>query len=199
MNSPHLNPLVILVAAIFTHNIALVYLLGMCPMMALSRRIDTALGMGLAVLFVTAVTAPIDWIVYHKLLVPLHAEFMVLLVFIIVIASVVQFLELLMRRFLPALHAGFGPFLPLVTVNTTIFAVSIFMVLRNYSFWQEVAFSIGSGAGWALAIVLIAGIRERMLLVSDVPADMRGAGITMIIAGILALAFIGFSGMVAIQ
>ena len=199
MNAPHLNPLIILFAAVFTHNIALVYLLGMCPLLALSRSIDTAFGMGMAVLFVTAVTAPIDWLIYHLVLVPLHAEVISLLVFIIVIASVVQFLELLMRRFLPALHAGFGPFLPLVTVNTTIFAVSIFMVMRSYSFWQEVAFSIGSGAGWALAIVLIAGIRERMLLVSDVPPDMRGAGITMVIAGILALAFIGFSGMVAIQ
>jgi Na+-transporting NADH:ubiquinone oxidoreductase subunit E len=195
----HLNPLVLLVAAIFTHNIALTYLLGMCPLMAMSRRINTAAGMGLAVMFVTAVTAPIDWIIYHRVLVPTHSEVMMLLVFIIVIAAVVQLLELLMRRFLPALHAGFGPFLPLVTVNTTIFAVSIFSVMRNYSFWQSTAFAIGSGAGWALAILLIAGVRNRVQLTGDVPADLRGAGITMIIAGILALSFIGFSGMVAVQ
>jgi Na+-transporting NADH:ubiquinone oxidoreductase subunit E len=195
----HLNPLGLLVAAIFTHNIALTYLLGMCPLIAMSRRINTSVGMGLAVMFVTAVTAPIDWLIYHKVLVPTHSEVMMLLVFIIVIAAVVQLLELLMRRFLPALHAGFGPFLPLVTVNTTIFAVSIFSVMRNYSFWQSCAFAIGSGAGWALAIILIAGVRNRLQLVGDVPADLRGAGITMIIAGILALSFIGFSGMVAVQ
>jgi Na+-transporting NADH:ubiquinone oxidoreductase subunit E len=195
----HLNPLMLLVAALFTHNIALTYLLGMCPLIAMSRRINTAVGMGLAVMFVTAVTAPIDWVIYHKVLVPTHTEVMMLLVFIIVIAAVVQFLELLMRRFLPALHAGFGPFLPLVTVNTTIFAVSIFSVMRNYTFWQSTAFAIGSGAGWALAITLISGVRNRVQLVGDVPSDFRGAGITMVIAGILALAFIGFSGMVAVQ
>lgn len=194
-----LNPLVILIAAVFTHNIALSYLIGMCPMLAMSRRVSTAFGMGAAVTFVLAIIGPLNWIIYRFLLVPTHSEVMSFLVFIIIIASAVQLVELLVARFFPALHASFGVFLPLITVNCAILAVSLFVVLREYNFWQTVTFSIGTGIGWGLATVMIAGVRERLALVADIPADLRGAGITMIIAGILALAFIGFSGMVAIQ
>jgi Na+-transporting NADH:ubiquinone oxidoreductase subunit E len=194
-----LNPLIILVAAVFTHNIALTYLIGMCPMLAMSRRVDTAVGMGAAVTFVMAIIGPLNWVVYRLLLVPTHSEVMSFLVFIIVIASTVQLVEMLVARFFPALHSSFGVFLPLITVNCAVLAVSLFVMLREYTLWQTVAFSIGTGIGWGLATTIIAGIRERMALVSDVPADLRGAGITMVIAGILALAFIGFSGMVAVQ
>lgn len=194
-----LNPLIILVAAVFTHNIALTYLIGMCPMLAMSRRVDTAAGMGVAVTFVLAVVGPLNWVVYRLLLVPTHSEVMSFLVFIIVIASTVQLVEMLVSRFFPALHSSFGVFLPLITVNCAVLAVSLFVVLREYSLWQTVTFSIGTGIGWGLATTIIAGIRERLVLIGDVPADLRGAGITMVIAGILALAFIGFSGMVAIQ
>jgi Na+-transporting NADH:ubiquinone oxidoreductase subunit E len=194
-----LNPLVILIAAVFTHNIALSYLIGMCPMLAMSRRVGTATGMGAAVTFVLAIIGPLNWLIYRFLLVPTHSEVMSFLVFIIVIASVVQLVELLTARFFPALHSSFGVFLPLITVNCAILAVSLFVVLREYSLLQTVGFSIGTGIGWGLATVIIAGVRERLALVGDVPADLRGAGITMVIAGILALAFIGFSGMVAIQ
>ena len=194
-----LNPLVILIAAVFTHNIALTYLIGMCPMLAMSRRVDTATGMGVAVTFVLAIIGPLNWIIYLFLLVPTHSEVMSFLVFIIVISSAVQLVEMLVSRFFPALHASFGVFLPLITVNCAVLAVSLFVMLREYSFWQTVTFSIGTGIGWGVATTIIAGVRERLALVGDVPADLRGAGITMIIAGILALAFIGFSGMVAIQ
>jgi Na+-transporting NADH:ubiquinone oxidoreductase subunit E len=194
-----LNPLVVLIAAVFTHNIALTYLIGMCPMLAMSRRVGTAFGMGAAVVFVLALTAPLNWLIYHLVLVPTHSEVVSFLVFIIVIASVVQLVEMLTARFFPALHANFGVFLPLITVNCAILAVSLFMVLREYNLWQTVGFAVGSGVGWGLATVLIAGMRERLSLVADVPNDLRGAGITMVIAGILALAFIGFSGMVSIQ
>jgi Na+-transporting NADH:ubiquinone oxidoreductase subunit E len=194
-----LNPLVILIAAVFTHNIALTYLIGMCPMLAMSRRVDTATGMGVAVTFVLAIIGPLNWIIYRFLLVPTHSEVMSFLVFIIVIASAVQLVEMLVSRFFPALHASFGVFLPLITVNCAVLAVSLFVMLREYTLWQTVTFSIGTGVGWGVATTIIAGIRERLALVGDVPADLRGAGITMVIAGILALAFIGFSGMVAIQ
>jgi Na+-transporting NADH:ubiquinone oxidoreductase subunit E len=194
-----LNPLIILVAAVFTHNIALTYLIGMCPMLAMSRRIDTAVGMGVAVTFVLAIIGPLNWLIYRFLLVPTHSEVMSFLVFIIVIASAVQLVEMLVARFFPALHSSFGVFLPLITVNCAVLAVSLFVMLREYSLWQTVTFSIGTGIGWGLATTIIAGIRERLVLIGDVPADLRGAGITMVIAGILALAFIGFSGMVAIQ
>lgn len=194
-----LNPLIILVAAVFTHNIALTYLIGMCPMLAMSSRVDTAAGMGVAVTFVLAITGPLNWVVYKLLLVPSHSEVMSFLVFIIVIASAVQLVEMLVSRFFPALHSSFGVFLPLITVNCAVLAVSLFVMLREYTLWQTVTFSIGTGIDWGLATTIIAGVRERLVLVGDVPPDLRGAGITMVIAGILALAFIGFSGMVAIQ
>ena len=194
-----LHPLMIFVAAILTHNIALSYLLGMCPLLAMSRHTNTAFGMGLAVVFVMTVTAAINWVLYHFLLIPTGSEIMAYLVFIIVIASVVQLLEMIIEKFFPRLQSSFGIFLPLITVNCTILAVSLFMVLRTYSFWQTLFFSLGSGLGWMLAIVIISAIREKMRLISDVPGGLRGAGITMVVAGILALAFMGFSGMVSIQ
>lgn len=194
-----LHPLVIFIAAIFTHNIALTYLLGMCPLLAMSRHINTALGMGIAVIFVMTITTAINWLLYHFILLPSGSEIMSFLVFIIVIAGVVQLLEMIIEKFFPRLQSSFGIFLPLITVNCAILAISLFMVLRTYNFWQTVFFALGSGVGWALAISIIAAIREKLRLISDVPDGLKGAGITMVIAGILALAFIGFSGMVSIQ
>lgn len=194
-----LHPLIILVAAIFTHNIALSYLLGMCPLLAMSRNVNTAVGMGIAVVFVMTITAALNWVIYHCLLIPTGSEIMAYLVFIIVIASVVQLLEMLIEKFFPRLQSSFGIFLPLITVNCTILAVSLFVILRTYNFWQTVFFGLGSGAGWMLAIVIISAIREKLRLIGDIPDGLKGAGITMIIAGILALAFMGFSGMVSIQ
>ena len=194
-----LHPLIIFISAVFTHNIALTYLLGMCPLLAMSRNINTAVGMGIAMVFVMTITAAINWILLHFILIPAGSEIMSYLVFIIVIASVVQLLEMIIEKFFPRLQSSFGIFLPLITVNCTILAVSLFMVLREYNFRQTVFFALGSGAGWCLAITIISAIREKIALVSDVPKDLRGAGITMVIAGILALAFMGFSGMVSIQ
>ena len=194
-----LNPLIIFIAAVFTHNIALTYLLGMCPLLAMSRNVNTAGGMGIAVIFVMTITSMLNWFLYHCILIPTGSQIMAYLIFIIVIASVVQLLEMIIEKFFPRLQSSFGIFLPLITVNCTILAVSLFMVLRTYNFLQTVFFSLGSGVGWALAIIIIAAIREKMRLVSDVPKGLRGAGITMVVAGILALAFMGFSGMVAVQ
>jgi Na+-transporting NADH:ubiquinone oxidoreductase subunit E len=195
----NLHPLIIFIAAVFTHNIALTYLLGMCPLLAMSRNISTAAGMGIAVIFVMTLTSLVSWFLYHFILIPTGSEIMAYLVFIIVIASVVQLLEMIIEKFLPRLQSSFGIFLPLITVNCTILAVSLFMVLRTYNFWQTMLFALGSGVGWALAISIIAAIREKLRMVADIPDGLKGAGITMIIAGILALAFMGFSGMVSIQ
>ena len=194
-----LHPLIIFIAAILSHNIALTYLLGMCPMLAMSRNISTAIGMGFAVIFVMVITAAINWALLNFILIPTGSEIMAYLVFIIIIASVVQLLEMLIEKFFPRLQNSFGIFLPLITVNCTILAVSLFMILRDYNFWQTLFFALGSGIGWTLAICIIAAIREKLMLIGDVPDGLKGAGIAMVIAGILALAFMGFSGMVSIQ
>jgi len=185
----------ILIAAIFTHNIALTYLLGMCPFISLSRSLKTALGMGVAVIFVITITGAINWPVYHLILVPAHSEIIYYIVFIIVIAASVQLLEMIMERFFPRLQAAFGIFLPLITVNCAVLAISLFMVLREYSYIQTLFFAFGSGVGWALAIAMVAGINEKLKLIGDIPIGLRGPGIIMIIAGIIALAFMGFGGM----
>lgn len=189
----------IFLAAILTHNIALTYILGMCPFISLSRSLKTATGMGLSVIFVVTLTAIINWPIYHLILVPLKSEIITYIVFIIVIAASVQLLEMIMEKFFPVLEASFGIFLPLITVNCMVLAVSLFMVLREYNYIKTIFFAFGSSIGWTLAIIIVAAIREKLKLTGDIPKGLRGPGITMIIAGILALAFIGFSGMVGIK
>jgi Na+-transporting NADH:ubiquinone oxidoreductase subunit E len=190
--------LMIFLAAVLTQNIALTYLLGMCPFVALSRSLRTATGMGFAVIFVVTLTAMINWPVYHLILVPLNSELIYYIVFIIVIAASVQLVEMIMEKFFPALQAAFGIFLPLITVNCTVLAVSLFMVLRDYSYMESIIFAVGSAVGWVLAIVLVAAINEKLELVGDIPQGMQGPGIIMVIAGIIALAFLGFAGIVRV-
>ena len=189
----------IFIASILTHNIALTYLLGMCPFVALARNLKTAFGMSIAVIFVVTLTAAINWPIYHLILIPTGSDLIYFIVFIIVIAASVQFVEMVMERFFPPLQAAFGIFLPLITVNCTVLAVSLFMVLREYSYIQTLVFAIGSAIGWMVAIVIVAAINEKLDLVGDVPSGLKGPGIIFIIAGILALAFMGFGGMVAIK
>jgi len=191
--------LTIFLAAILTHNIALTYLLGMCPFISLSKNLRTASGMGYAVVFVITLTAIINWPIYHLILIPTWSEIIYYVVFIIVIAATVQLVEMLMERFFPVLQSAFGIFLPLITVNCTVLAVSLFMVLRNYDYLTTVVFSFGSAVGWMLAIVVVAAINEKLRLIGDIPKGMRGPGIIMVIAGIIALAFLGFSGMVDVS
>jgi len=185
-------------AAIFTSNILLTNFLGMCSYLSVSRELESALGLGTAVIFVLTVTAALNWLVYHYLLVPFDIVYLQFIVFIIVIAAFVQFMELLIERYAPALYYTLGIFLPLITVNCAIFGVSLFMVIRDYNFIQSVAFGAGSGIGWLLAIMMLAGIR-RKLKEKLVPIGLRGAGISLIITGIMALGFVGFSGIVQIQ
>lgn len=190
--------LTIFIAAILTHNIAFTYLLGMCPFVSLSRSVKTAFGMSFAVIFVVTLTAAINWPVY-RILVHFNSEIISYIVFIIVIAASVQLVEMIMERFFPPLQASFGIFLPLITVNCTVLAVSLFMVLRDYSYIATLVFAFGSAVGWMLAIMIVAAINEKLKLIGDVPRGLKGMGIIMIIAGIIALAFLGFGGMVDIK
>jgi len=189
---------VIFFATIFTHNIALTYFLGMCPFISVSRSIKTACGMGIAVIFVMTATAAINWPIYYKLLVPMEVEFLYYVLFIITIAALVQFVEMVTERFLPVLQVTLGVFLPLITVNCAILGISLFMILRKYSYLQSIVFAFGSGVGWTIAIIAMSGIRSKLIF-SDIPKALKGPGITMIIASIMALAFMGFAGMVGIQ
>lgn len=186
----------IFIAAILTHNMALTYLLGMCPFISLSKSLKTASGMGFAVVFVVALTVIINWPIYNLILVPTHTELIYYIVFIITIAASVQLVEMIMERFFPALQASFGIFLPLITVNCTILAISLFTVIRNYNYITSIIFALGSAIGWIVAIVIVAAINEKLKLIGDIPKGMRGPGVIMITSGILALAFLGFAGMV---
>lgn len=189
---------VIFFATLFTHNIALTYFLGMCPFISVSRSIKTALGMGVAVILVMTVTAAINWPIYYKILLPLDVEFLYYVLFIITIAALVQFVEMVTERFFPVLQVTLGVFLPLITVNCAILGISLFMILRKYTYIQSVVFAFGSGVGWTIAIIAMSGIRSKLVF-SDIPEGLKGPGITMIIAGIMALAFMGFAGMVGLQ
>ncbi len=193
-----LSPFVIFFAAIFTNNMIFSNFLGMCSYIAVSKEIPTALGLGQAVTFVLACTAIINYLLYHYVLIPLGIEYMRFIVFIVSIAAFVQLLEMIVERYLPNLYYALGIFLPLITVNCAILGVALFMIIRKYNFLQSIAFSIGSGIGWTLAIVALAGIRQK-LKNANVPRGLEGPGITLIITGLMALAFVGFSGIVQIQ
>ena len=195
----NLTPIwVIFVASIFTNNILLALFLGMCSFLVCSNRMDTAIGLGTAVTFVLVCTTAINYLIYHYLLVPFHLEFLTFIIFIAVIAAFVQFVEMFVERFSPKLYYALGIFLPLITVNCAILGASLFMVLRKYNFVQSVSFGLGAGLGWALAIALMAGLREKMGY-SNVPAPLRGAAIVMLITGVLAMTFMGFAGMMTTQ
>jgi Na+-transporting NADH:ubiquinone oxidoreductase subunit E len=192
------NPMVIFIAAIFTNNMILSNFLGMCSFIAVSKEINTSLGLGQAVTFVLAGTTVINYLVYEYILVPFNLEFLRFIVFIISIAAFVQLIEMILERYIPNLYYALGIFLPLITVNCAILGVSLFMVIRQYTFLQSFGFAVGSGIGWTMAIVALAGIRQRLKR-SSVPKGLEGPGITLIITGIMALAFIGFSGIVQIS
>lgn len=185
---------VVFIAAIFTQNILLAYFLGLCPFIGVSREIKAAFGLGLAVIFVLTCTTLLNWVAYHLVLVPLHLEFFRFILFIIIIAAFVQFVEMAVERYSPFLYQQLGVFLPLITVNCAIFGAALFMVIRDYTFIVTIGYAFGSGIGWFLAIMAMAGIRQR--LANDrIPRGLQGPGITLILAGLMALGFIGFAGV----
>ncbi|MDR0634359.1 MAG: NADH:ubiquinone reductase (Na(+)-transporting) subunit E [Azoarcus sp.] len=192
------------VRAVFIENMALAFFLGMCSFIAISKKVETAIGLGIAVIVVQAITLPANNLVYTYLLrdgalawagLPdVDLSYLSFLTFIGVIAAIVQILEMALDKYLPALYNALGIFLPLITVNCVIMAGSLFMQERDYGFSESVVYGIGSGFSWALAIALLAGIREK-LKYSDVPAGLRGLGITFIIIGLMSLGFMSFSGV----
>lgn len=192
------------VKSVFIENLALAFFLGMCTFLAVSKKIETALGLGIAVLIVQALTVPANNLIYAYLLkdgalswagLPnVNLSFLSLLSSIGIIAAMVQILEMTLDRFFPALYTALGIFLPLITVNCAILGGSLFMIERDYAFDQSVVYGFGSGLGWALAITAMAGIREK-LKYSDVPAGLQGLGITFITAGLMSLGFMAFSGI----
>ena len=192
------------IRAVFVENIALAFFLGMCTFIALSKKVETALGLGIAVIVVQAITVPVNNLIFDYLLkegawawagLPeLDLSFLGLLSYIGVIAAIVQILEMFLDKYIPALYNALGVFLPLITVNCAILGGSLFMVERDYSFGESVVFGLGSGLGWAFAIVLLAAIREK-LKYSDVPAGLQGLGITFITVGLMSLGFMSFSGI----
>lgn len=193
-----LNSFIIFLAAIFTSNILLTNFLGMCSFLSVSKEIESSLGLGFAVVFVMTMTSALNFLVYHYILVPMNIVYLQYIIFILVIAAFVQLIEIIIERFSPLLYYSLGIFLPLITVNCAILGVSLFLIIRNYSFVQSVAYGAGSGLGWLLAILALAGIRQKVKE-KFVPIGLRGAGLSLIITGIMALAFIGFSGVVIIQ
>ena len=190
--------LFILFASIFTENILLARFLGMCSFLSVSRQVKTALGLGTAVVFVMTCTVALDWLAYRFILQPYHIEYFRFIIFIIIIAAFVQFVEMVIERYSPVLYYTLGIFLPLITVNCAILGASLFMVIRSYSLIEGIVFGFGSGLGWMLAIIAMAGIREK-LQTDRIPRGLQGPGITLIIAGIMALAFIGFTGVLSTQ
>ncbi len=193
-----INPFIIFFASIFTNNMILSNFLGMCSFIAVSNEIKTSLSLGQAVTFVLACTTVLNYFIYNYVLLPLGLEYLRFIVFIIVIAAFVQLVEMIIERYFETLYYSLGIFLPLITVNCAILGVSLFMTIRQYDLFQSFAFGIGSGLGWTLAIVAMAGIRKKIRN-AKLPNGLEGPGITLIITGIMALAFLGFSGIVQIQ
>lgn len=188
------------VKAVFVENMALAFFLGMCTFLAVSKQVKTAVGLGVAVVAVLAITVPINNIIYQNILkdgalVPgVDLSFLGLITYIGVIAALVQILEMFLDKFVPALYNALGVFLPLITVNCAIMGASLFMVQRDYDLGESAVYGLGAGLGWALAITALAGIREK-LKYSDVPAGLRGLGITFITVGLMSLGFLSFSGV----
>jgi Na+-transporting NADH:ubiquinone oxidoreductase subunit E len=192
------------IRSIFIENMALAFFLGMCTFLAISKKIQAALGLGIAVTVVLAITVPVNNLIYTYLLADgalawaglpeMDLSFLGLLSYIGVIAALVQILEMFLDKFVPALYNALGVFLPLITVNCAILGASLFMVERDYNFGESVVYGIGSGVGWALAIVALAGIREK-LKYSDVPEGLQGLGITFVVVGLMSLGFMSFGGI----
>lgn len=195
---PDINPFLLFFASIFTSNILLTNFLGMCSFISISRDLSSSNGLGMAVTMVMTITTAVNWIVEKYILKPFGLDYLRYIVYIIVIAGVVQMLEMIIDRISPNLYMVLGIFLPLITVNCAILGVALFMQLRNYGFVQSVFFAFGSGLGWWLAIVLLAAIRKRVDN-APVPAPLKGIGITLITIGIMAMAFMGFAGMIKVQ
>ena len=185
----------IIIGAIFVNNVVLAQFLGICPFLGVSSKVDTSLGMGAAVTFVMALASIVAWSIQEFILVPLHIEYMQTIVFILVIAALVQMVEIVLKKVSPSLYQALGIFLPLITTNCAVLGVAILMIQKEFNLLQRFTYSVSTAVGFALALVIFAGIRERLEL-DDMPKAMQGIPISLIVAAILAMAFMGFSGLV---
>nr|WP_321273893.1 electron transport complex subunit RsxA [uncultured Vibrio sp.] len=186
--------LIIFLSATFVNNVVLAKFLGLCPFMGVSSKITSAVGMGIATIFVLTLATVSSWIIEFAILKPLHLEFMRIISFILVIAAVVQFTELYVKKSFPELYQSLGVFLPLITTNCAVFGVALLAVQDNLSFLNTIMFSLGSALGFLFVITIFAGLRSQLTL-SQVPAAFKGSPIAFITAGLLSMAFMGFSGM----
>jgi electron transport complex protein RnfA len=188
--------LLLFLGSIFVHNILLSRFLGCCPFLGVSTKSDTAKGMGVAVIFVTTLAAIATWLVYNLVLVPLHLEFLYTLSFILVIAALVQFVELALKKINPVLYKSLGIFLPLITTNCAVLGVAVINMSANYTLLESAVNAFGSSAGFLLAIVLMAGIRERIERNTNIPQCLHGLPIALVTAGLMSIAFMGFTGII---
>lgn len=194
------------VKAIFVENMALAFFLGMCSFLAVSKKVETAIGLGGAVIFVLSITCPLNQLLYdnllaegamawiHPSLASVDLSFLSFLTFIGTIAAMVQIVEMILDKYLPTLHASLGIFLPLIAVNCAILGASLFMVERDYNFGESIVYGVGSGIGWAMAVIALAALREKMRY-SHIPDGLRGLGITFILTGLMAIGFMAFAGI----
>ncbi len=189
------NLLLLFAGTVLINNFVLARFLGVCPYLGVSRQVDTAFGMGLATTFVMVIASVFTYLIYHLLLIPFGLEYLQIVAFILVISSLVQVLELFMQKMSPSLYRALGIFLPLITTNCAIMGLALLIIQEGYQFLEALVFALGAGVGFTLAIVLIAGIREQ-LDIADIPYALRGGAITLIIAGLMALAFSGLAGVV---
>ena len=185
----------IFIISFFVNNVVLAQFLGICPFLGVSSKVETSMGMGAAVTFVMALTALVAWLIQTYILDPLQIQYMQTIVFILVIAALVQMVEIMLKKLSPSLYQALGIFLPLITTNCAVLGVAILMIQKEFTLLQSVVYSVSTALGFALALVLFAGIRERLEL-EDVPESFRGTPIALVTAGILAMAFMGFSGLV---
>ena len=186
----------LLISAIFVNNIVFMRFLGCCPFLGVSSRVETAKGMGLAVVFVITMSSVMTWLAFEWLLVPLHLEYLYTLAFILIIAALVQFVEIVMKKMMPALYKSLGIFLPLITTNCAVLGVAVINMNERYDFITAVVNAFGTAVGYLLAIVLMAGIREKLELCDTMPRCLRGLPIALVTAGLMSIAFMGFSGLI---
>lgn len=186
--------ILIFISAIFVNNIILSQFLGICPFLGVSKKIDTALGMGMAVTFVLTLATIVTYLIQYGLLVPLGLQYLQTLAFILVIAALVQMVEIILRKVSPALYQALGIFLPLITTNCAVLGVAILVIQKDYTLAESIAYAFSTALGFALALTIFAGMREQMALV-QIPKGMRGMAIVLVAAGLLSLAFMGFGGV----
>jgi electron transport complex protein RnfA len=190
------NLIIIFISTVLINNFVLTYFLGICPFLGVSGKIESAFGMGMAVTFVMTLATSISWLIYHLVLAKFGLFFLEYVVFILVIASLVQIVEMFIRKFSPSLYQSLGLYLPLITTNCAILGAALFMVAKNYNLAEAVTFGFSGGLGFSLILLVMAGIREELNYV-EIPAPFRGAALTLITAGLLSLIFMGFSGLIS--